>query len=258
MRTIPNEAESPNSYTYVAFRDTETLCAASVHGLNIRLEIMASVDKKEEKLLAHKTAVRGLSFSDDGEYLASFDTDTVTVWNTTTGTQVANWTGPEEMHNVAFSASNKLLAIVTEHGQVVIQNLTDSTSIELPSPFTHGVYKVAFDPSGRFLAASGVDRLACIWNLKTSSVAAEFPLPNSTHTLSFSPDGQLLVVGSTDIRLFDVESKELLLTFGAFTDLDARYESLVFSPDGDCLVAVSDCDQESILHIWDTTGGTRP
>ena len=243
-------------FPHVTFRNNEKLCAASVHGRNVRLEILSDIHEQEENILTHDTAVVSLSFSLDGRFLASFGLDYVTVWDTTTGTQVATWRGHGLVNNVAFSHDNRLLSIITDDSQVVVWNRTDDSSCVLPSPLTSGIYAVAFGLHGKHLAAAGFDRIACLWDLETSSVAAEFPLPASSFALSFSPDGRLLAVGSSDIRLFDVASEELLLTFGAIANSRFQYEFLAFSPDGKCLAAVHDSAEGSILKIWDTTSDT--
>lgn len=255
-RKIPVDNEASDGYPRVAFRDTDTLCSASIHGMHVRLEFLSDVNETDEKLLPHEKPVVGVSFSHDGSLLAGFGNDFVTVWDTTTGTQVATCAAPLWINNVSFSASGRLLAIVTDHGDVVVRNLFEGTSTELPSPLRNGIYAAAFDSSGRFLAAGGFDRIACIWNLETPDIVAKLPLPAATRTLSFSPDGGLLAVGSNDIRLFDVNSKERLLTFGAITDSDFPYTFLEFSPGNDGLAAVYDTPEVSKLSIWSTTDQT--
>lgn len=253
---VPVDTDTTGQFPRVAFRDNTTLCAASIHGRNVSLEFLSDVENRDERLLPHAKPVLGISFSHDGGLLAGFGSDFVTVWDTRTGTQVVNWAGPLWIFNVTFSADNRSLAIVTDHGEVVTRNLSGGAYAEMPSPFANGVYAVAFEPSRKWLAAGGFDRVACIWNLETSSAAAELPLPAETFTLSFSPDGRLLAVGSSDIRVFDIDSNELLLTFGAITE--SPYKCLVFSPDGDSLAAIHDAAEESILSIWNTTNVIRP
>ena len=70
------------------------------------------------------------------------------------------------------------------------------------------------------------------------------------HSLSFSPDGTLLAIGSKDhVRLWDVASRQLATTFanpGFLSDVS-------FSPDG-ALLAVGSSDQR--VRLWDVSEWT--
>lgn len=75
-------------------------------------------------------------------------------------------------------------------------------------------------------------------------------------TLAFSPDSQLLASGSTDevqvdpdIRIWDVESGELLETLRGHTD---SIGALAFSPEGDYLVS-GGWQQDKTVRVWRRT-----
>ncbi|WP_439626334.1 hypothetical protein [Gemmata sp.] len=94
-----------------------------------------------------------------------------------------------------------------------------------------GVYAVAFDPEGKYLAGAGFDDAVYLWDVGTQETV--FVLgghQEKVHAVAFSPDGSYVVSGGADatVRVWDVLSGRFLVARG----FDSAVHSLAFSPDG--------------------------
>ena len=94
-----------------------------------------------------------------------------------------------------------------------------------------GVYAVAFDPKGKYLAGAGIDDAVYVWDVDSQETV--FVLGGhhqKIHTVAFTPDGSYLLSGGDDstIRVWDVLSGRSLVA----REFDSPIQSLAFSPDG--------------------------
>ena len=97
--------------------------------------------------------------------------------------------------------------------------------------FDQGVYAVAFDPTGRFLAGAGITDKVYLWDLATNDLAFTFEgHADKVHAVAFSPDGSYLVSSGDDqtVRVWDVLGGRLMVV----REFDSPVESLAFGPDG--------------------------
>jgi WD40 repeat protein len=117
---------------------------------------------------------------------------------------------------------------------------------------------LAFDPSGRLIAAAAA-RSVRIWDLESGALVATLPRqPAQINDIAFSPDGASIATAASDrtVRLFDVgsETQRLVLRGSDFDadsatvseegSLDAR--SVAFSPDGSLLASVDG----TTVRVW--------
>jgi WD40 repeat protein len=124
-------------------------------------------------------------------------------------------------------------------------------SKEKRTVFDVGVYAVAADPSGRYLAGAGMDDTVYLWDLSTEEeVFALSGHGERINAVAFSPDGSYLVSGSDDqtVRVWDVLSGRLLVA----REFDSPIQGLAFSPDGRWLFTANGnttCHQVAVTRL---------
>src|SRR5262249_14777620 len=108
-----------------------------------------------------------------------------------------------EALGLAYSPDGKLLAGRSSRAVILWDAGTGVERARLPLRLGFapggGFWKMAFSPDSGLLATPGGDGGIDLWDVRTSKVARELPLPGVAEgdvgTIRFSPDGKLLAVG---------------------------------------------------------------
>jgi WD40 repeat protein len=94
-----------------------------------------------------------------------------------------------------------------------------------------GVYAVAFDPAGKYLAGAGLNDSIYLWDVETQDVVFELAgHQEKINAVAFDPTGSYLISGGDDgtIRIWDVLSGRLLMV----REFDSPVQSLAFAANG--------------------------
>jgi WD40 repeat protein/serine/threonine protein kinase len=221
----------------------------------------------EPVVLRDQTEVNSLSFSRDGEFLASAGGDgTLKVWSSNTGRVVKSFSAHSGFAcSVAFHPDGMHLASVGKDGQVKVwdwQNGDKLFSAACDTVHTFGsAYAAAFSPDGRQLAAGnsrpdqsqkpGSD--VTVWDWRSGQLLHTF-LTQDAHRISvaFSRDGRRLAAGGwgASVQLWDpvAGGREPVRTFPKMGAVVA----LAFNTDGDRLAGANFARR---VDVWDTTSG---
>jgi WD40 repeat protein len=106
----------------------------------------------------------------------------------------------------------------------------------------------SISPNGKFVAVASQLGYVRLWDLATLQPAATLgSFLIGAHSAAFSPDGTRLIAGGDGdeaIKIWDVDSRQELLTLAAPTDV---FWTPMFSPDGNVLGSEQ---QDGVLHLW--------
>ena len=205
--------------------------------------------RESNQLEGHTDWVSGVSWSPNGQVLASASKDsTIKLWDKN-GTLLRNLLSHQGgVYSVSFSPDGKLFASASEdktvklwsHNGVLLHTLIGHTG---------NVFSVSFSPDSKLIASGSWDGTVKLWN--TKGVLLKTLARHSARVLgvSFSPDGQLIVVASRDhtISLWRADGT-FIKSWKAHNDV---VMSVSFSPDSQMLASSS---ADKTVKLWRRDG----
>jgi WD40 repeat protein len=236
---VPPTGDGP-AYSVAASSDGRWLAVGGTDYFT-RLYDLAAPGTEPKRLEATKPPIGSLAFHPNGELLAhtSPADGLVWLWNTATAEPVLILIEAADgctLEGVTFHPDGTRVAVggidylsTGERDGAVC--LWDLATKQKTATFDNGVYALAFDSTGRYLAGAGLNDHVYVWDTDASELIFELDgHQERLNAVAFSRDGNYLLSGGDDctIRVWDVLSGRLVIV----REFDSPVQSLAFSPDG--------------------------
>jgi WD40 repeat protein len=221
----------------------------------------ATTGQKLFTLEGHDASLRGVAFSQDGQYLASASNDeTVKIWDLRGRRELRTLRGHHhQVCGVEFSPDGQRLASSSDDGSVKVWDPRTGRELLTLRGHTNPVVGITFSPDGQRLVSASADATVKIWDPKASRAPLSWQAGSGwCYSVAISPDGRRLAGGNVD---------KTVMIWDGLTNPKARIlrghsESVwgvAFSPDSKYLVSGSG-DLEYVkkpgeIKLWDVESG---
>ncbi|MFB2891907.1 AAA-like domain-containing protein [Aerosakkonemataceae cyanobacterium BLCC-F50] len=205
--------------------------------------------RERNSLSGHQNSVRSVSWSPDGQTLATASADkTVKLWNRQ-GKLLQTLSGHQNsVTSVSWSPDGQTLASGSWDKTVKLWNRQGKLLQTLQS-HQSGVYSVSWSPDGQTLATASADKTVKLWNRQGKLLQTLRGHQSYVLSVSWSPDGQTVATASTDktVKLWNRQGM-LLQTLQSHQDW---VNSVSWSPDGQTLATAS---RDKTVKLWNRQG----
>ncbi|NET31768.1 MAG: hypothetical protein F6K19_07165 [Cyanothece sp. SIO1E1] len=209
------------------------------------LRVIHSI-KEQNRLQGHSAWVNQVSFSSDGEIMASASADTtVKLWGQD-GKLLHTLQHNNRVNSVSFSSDGQIIAVASDDNTVKLWN-RNGKELNTLEGHKNSVNSVSFSSDDQMIASASDDNTIKLWSregqLRTTLTAHD----DRVKAVSFSPDGETLASASWDntVKLWDREGN-LLKTLTH----DNKVTTVSFSPDGKIISG----NWDSTIKIWSQDG----
>lgn len=207
-----------------------------------------------ETLKGHRSSVHGISFSPDGDYVASCGADrSVKIWHLDTRKLAHSFLGHKSLvEKVIFTPEGEKIISGSWDNQIKIWHRETGEAVTNLIGHTGWVKALVIYPDDYSLVSGSADKSIKLWDLNNYEISYTFPTQeNAIQSLAISPDGYSLVSGSSDgtIKFWDLASYELKQEIKAH---EQQVNSLVFSPSGKIVISAS---ADGNIKFWQLKSG---
>lgn len=199
--------------------------------------------------------ILGLSFSADGQRLASVSDNRAFIWSVGQDEPVFQpKPGSFVFETLALNADGSLALSSDSSGLVLLWRVgSDAPPTELATPKNARTVKSVFSADGKWLACAMRNGSVLVWDLSAPQVAPrELNQGGYPMAIVFSPQGSRLAASSTDriSKVWDLTAPSRLPV--VLREHTAVIETVAFSSDGKRLVTAS---WDRTARIWDAASG---
>ncbi|KAF9225142.1 hypothetical protein BS17DRAFT_580275 [Gyrodon lividus] len=202
--------------------------------------------------------VVSISCSSDGQHIASTNSRSISIWDSTSGELVRKPMagGNHDITAIVFSPNNHHIASGSGSGAVRLWDALSGKEVLSPMEgHQEAVYGLVFSNDASMLVSASKDKTIVVWDADTGS-RVHGPLighQKAILSLAFSPVATRFVSGSRDksIRTWDAATGEEVLL--PIMHRGGSVTSLAYTTDGSKIISGSD---DRTIRIWDAHKGT--
>lgn len=224
-----------------ALKDTEILISAALQ------QAVYGV-KERNRLEGHGDVVWGLSFSPDGQTIASSSVDkTVKLWRRD-GSLLTTFKGhTNSVACVTFSPDSKTVASASLDKTVKLWK-TDGTLLATLEGHADSVTSVTFSPDGQTIASASRDKTVKLWKTDGKLLQTIEQLA-PVNWVSFSRDGKILAVASDDgtVKLWSSDGRLIANLWHSEDRTPSKVYTVSFSPNDETLATAG---EDKTVKIW--------
>jgi WD40 repeat protein len=160
--------------------------------------------------------------------------------------------GRQPLLPAVLGADGRLLATARGDGRIDVRRTRDGALVRTLVGGSERVSSIAFDPTGKLVAAGRFDRSTRVWRVADGSLQTLRGHTGRVGAVAFSPDGALVASASEDgtVRIWHTQGGDLVQV----VKLGGPVAAVAFSPDGDSLLAAGG---NGTTRIW-STGDWQP
>jgi WD40 repeat protein len=187
---------------------------------------------------SHKGEVFDLAFSPDSTKLLSGGSDNVAILiQTTNGAELFRSVNEDWVEDVTFSPDGTSYITASDDYRIRVWDAKTGRE-KLRMLQDSYVTEVKVSPNGQWIASTGYDQTARVWSAATGAEIYQIPLEGVGNTITFSNDGNYLIVGEQEggIGIWDISSLAIAQSHLQF---DGAVGNVQFASSGEWLVAAS-------------------
>ncbi len=201
------------------------------------------------RLSGHSNAVWSVTFSSDGQIIASASGDsTIKLWKID-GTLLRTFNEHRgSVWSVVFSPNGQTIASAGEDTTIKLWKI-DGTLLRTFNGHRGPVWSVVFSPNGQTIASAGEDTTIKLWKIDGTLLRTFKGHSRPVRSVTFSPNGQTIASAGDDatIKIWKIDGTLLKTLKGHSSSV----ESVVFNPDGRTIASASD---DATIKIWKIDG----
>jgi WD40 repeat protein len=213
----------------------------------------------EVGLREHRFAVRSLSFSPDGTYLATTNKEGgIWLWETRTWRHIETIDGSgTAISRVVFSPSGTLLATISSSEVSVWQLSPVSCLWSSQQNHLATITSLAFSPDGKILATGSQDRTVRLWETFTGKMFDVLHCNMEVKCVAFSPQGDFLAIGTYAFPLSSYPYHPLVHGNATLWDLTKRLRVKIFTGHYQGVMSLAFSPDSQFLATGDVAGAVR-
>jgi WD40 repeat protein len=192
--------------------------------------------------------------SPDGSVIVTGNRDgSISTWSETGMSLAADVPGHEKaIEEMDFTPDGRSLLSVGDDSAVLLWDLSDPSDIPAPSELgtTSGApaWSVTVSPDGATAASASEDGSIDLWDLQSQTPIDRTDLAFDTITASFSPDGDLLMIGNGLGEVTGLAADDLAIVVPTFQAHGSDVWEIEFTEDGSRFATVS---SDGRVRVWD-------